>query len=391
VTTLTGSKFRAQAAATGARVVDLTGAADFDGTDIDAAFPARRETVPGPDQLNFDIKHMFSDFIPAQHAALQELLADSDTSLVYDLYFLGAWPVLLGAPGIRPRRSVAVGISILALLGDTTTLMGPIPGLDGEAARAAHRETNAQLRGAFVSSQEYLAAVLAGVGARQEIPFLLDGVFTVPDWFAQLTVKEFEFAADDAPPKVRFAGPVPTAPQPDYVRPSWWEELDHRPVVVVTQGTLATEDPGLLIRPTLEALAGEDVLVIATTGRDGGRLGSVVPANARVEEFVPFDLLLPHADVLVTNGGYGGVQKALASGVPLVVGGATEDKPFVAARVAAFGAGLDLGPAPSAQDIRTAVGKVRADPSFKTAAMRIGAAIEKSDAIGTIDELITGS
>jgi UDP:flavonoid glycosyltransferase YjiC (YdhE family) len=183
--------------------------------------------------------------------------------------------------------------------------------------------------------------------------------------------------------------PVPTAPPDGYVRPLWWEELDgSRPVVVVTQGTLATEDLGLLIKPALEALVGEDVLVIATVGRDAARLAGAVPANARVEEFVPFDLLLPHADVLVTNGGYGGVHKALASGVPVVVGGATEDKPFVAARVAAFGAGIDLGLTPSAADIRTAVRKVRTDPSFKTAVAPIKAAIEKSDAIGAIEELI---
>jgi UDP:flavonoid glycosyltransferase YjiC (YdhE family) len=30
---------------------------------------------------------------------------------------------------------------------------------------------------------------------------------------------------------------------------------------------------------------------------------------------------------MVTNGGYGGVQAALANGVPLVVAGATEEKP----------------------------------------------------------------
>jgi UDP:flavonoid glycosyltransferase YjiC (YdhE family) len=390
VTMLTGSKFRPQAASTGARVVDLSGMADFDDADMNAAFPGRGAAAPGPDQLNFDLEHVFADVIPAQHAALQELLADGEESLVFDAYFLGAWPVLLGAPGIRPRRSIGVGISVLTQLGDTTTLMGPIPGLDGEAARAAHREANAFLRAALAPGQGHLAAVLAGVGAPREAPFLIDGLITVPDRYAQLTVEEFEFAAGDAPPTVRFVGPAPTVPSAGYVQPSWWAELDGRPVVVVTQGTLATEDLGLLIRPALEALADEEVLVIATVGRDAARLDGAVPANARVEEFVPYDLLLPHADVLVTNGGYGGVHQALAWGVPIVVGGATEDKPFVAARVAAFGVGLDLGPAPSAESIRAAVLKARTDPSFKAAAMPIRAAIEKSDAFGAIEELITG-
>ena len=45
---------------------------------------------------------------------------------------------------------------------------------------------------------------------------------------------------------------------------------------------------------------------------------------------------------MVTNGGYGAVQRALTTGVPLVVAGDTEDKPEVAARVEWFGVGVNL-------------------------------------------------
>ena len=45
---------------------------------------------------------------------------------------------------------------------------------------------------------------------------------------------------------------------------------------------------------------------------------------------------------MVTNGGYGGVQFALAHGVPLVVAGDHEDKPETAARVAGSGVGRNL-------------------------------------------------
>jgi formate dehydrogenase assembly factor FdhD len=40
--------------------------------------------------------------------------------------------------------------------------------------------------------------------------------------------------------------------------------------------------------------------------------------------------LLPKVDVMVTNGGYGGVQRAVSTGVPLVVAGSTEDELEVA-------------------------------------------------------------
>ena len=91
-------------------------------------------------------------------------------------------------------------------------------------------------------------------------------------------------------------------------------------MILVNQGTVATE-PHELLQPALTALAGEDVLVVAVTGgRDPAELGWV-PANARVERFIPFERLLPYVYVLVTNGGFGAVQLALADGVPIVAAG----------------------------------------------------------------------
>ena len=83
---------------------------------------------------------------------------------------------------------------------------------------------------------------------------------------------------------------------------------------------------------------------------------AALPANARIAPFIPFGALLPHVDVTITNGGFGGVQFALAHGVPLVVAGATEEKPEIAARVAWSGAGINLRTkTPSPEQIRAAV------------------------------------
>ena len=100
----------------------------------------------------------------------------------------------------------------------------------------------------------------------------------------------------------------------------------------LTQGTIATASD-LLITPALQALAGEDVLVVATTGTQPPESVKLepLPANARVEQFIPYNHLLPHVDVMVTNGGYGGVQGALAHGIPIVAAGKTEDKMEVTA------------------------------------------------------------
>ena len=94
-----------------------------------------------------------------------------------------------------------------------------------------------------------------------------------------------------------------------------------------------------------------------------------MPLNTYVAEYIPHDLLLPKVDVMVTNGGYGAVQRALSTGVPLVVAGNTEDKPEVAARVAWTGAGINLRtgtPTPGA--VRAAVRKVLNDGRYLAAA-----------------------
>ena len=80
--------------------------------------------------------------------------------------------------------------------------------------------------------------------------------------------------------------------------------LPGKPVVHVTQGTVATS-PEQLIVPTLQALAGEDVLVVATTGRAPVRELYGHAPNARIERFIPYAHFMPHVDVMITNAGYG--------------------------------------------------------------------------------------
>ena len=139
-------------------------------------------------------------------------------------------------------------------------------------------------------------------------------------------------------------------------------------MVLVNQGTVAT-DSDQLLRPAITALADEDCLVVAVTGGpDPTGLGPL-PANARVERRIPFDQLMPYVDLFVTNGGYGGVQLALAHGVPMVAAGKTEDKIEVNARIAFSGVGVDLRTqTPTPDQVRTAVQQVLADPSYAEAA-----------------------
>ncbi|WP_396135607.1 glycosyltransferase, partial [Chamaesiphon sp. OTE_20_metabat_361] len=154
------------------------------------------------------------------------------------------------------------------------------------------------------------------------------------------------------------------------------------PVVHVTQGTITT-DPERLIVPTLQALASENVLVVATVFDRSleSILPDGIPANARIASFIPHSQLLPHVDVMITNGGFNGVQMSLANGVPVIGAGKSEDKPEICARIDWLGAGIDLKTdQPTPEQIRSAVGKILNDRSYKDRAQDLQRKISEYDA-----------
>jgi UDP:flavonoid glycosyltransferase YjiC (YdhE family) len=389
VTFLTGSGFRASVEQTGARFVALPGEADYDIAELIARHPERAELAPGVPALSWDLTHLFIKPIPLQHAALQELLKEHDggpVAVLHDTSFVGAMPIVLGAPGIRPDAVIGIGIMPLTVASVDTAPFGlGLPPDASPEGRVRNTAANRAMQGAFAEIQRLAVETIRAAGATREQPFLFDAGVMVPDRYLHLSIEDLEYPRSDAPETMRFVGALPdersTRPVP---LPGWWPEVEAAErVVVVTQGTVANRDLTELIEPTLEALADLDVLVVATLGRDA-RLSSV-PANARVAEFIPFAELLPHASVLVSNGGYGGVQQSLRHGVPLVLAGQTEDKVEVTARTAWTGAAINLATQrPAAADIRGAVESVLGTPAYKERAVELSGHYGKHDTLAEI-------
>jgi UDP:flavonoid glycosyltransferase YjiC (YdhE family) len=246
--------------------------------------------------------------------------------------------------------------------------------------------------GALADIQRFARRRLAEAGSADFSGYFIDLQPKVVDAYLQETVAGFEYPRSDLAPSVRFVGPILAPPSEDFVEPPWWDELGTgRPVVHVTQGTLDNADLDRLLTLSIRALAHDDVLVVATTGGPDPeplrRRG--LPANVRLERFVPHDLLLPHVDVMVTNGGYGGVQQALANGVPLVVAGDSEDKPEVAARVQWSRTGINLHTGrPSQAQVARAVRRVLAHDSYRHRARELQAEIAATDPLGTISRTL---
>jgi UDP:flavonoid glycosyltransferase YjiC (YdhE family) len=220
----------------------------------------------------------------------------------------------------------------------------------------------------------------AAVGLPPSRETFNESIFS-PSLILSTGVPALDYGRTDRPARLHWVGVLQGQAAALPPLPGWWGDLAGRRVVVVTQGT-QNIDPADLLRPALEALAHLDVIAVALTGVHGrDELPFAVPANARVAGFVPFDALLPLTSVLITNGGWGGTLRALAHGIPLVIGGGDLDKPEIAARVEAAGAGVNLRSArPSAAAVRAAYDRITTDPSFPAAAHRV--ATDLADAGG---------
>ncbi|HET6826330.1 MAG TPA: glycosyltransferase, partial [Amnibacterium sp.] len=333
VTVLTGSEFAARVEAAGARFARLP----YDDVAPPAAVrPAGNRS--GLREIGRLLERLFLDPIEVDHRTVLTLSASLGIdAVITEPLFVGSSIIGLLPRGARPAV-LSIGLFPLPFSSRDTAPYGlGLAPID----EPLNTVRNGLLRiGADV-------AVLGGLRRRfaEEVRRLtgvavhgsLFDIALSPDAYAQTTVPQFEFPHRDLSPKVRFVGPLPPPPLGEL--PSWWDYGDRTPIVHVTQGTYANADPTELIVPTIRALADAPVRVVVTTGGPdpatvAAAYGAPLPANARVERFLPYGHLLAASSVVVTNGGYGTVQHALRWGVPLVVSGTTEDKVEVNARVA---------------------------------------------------------
>ncbi len=215
------------------------------------------------------------------------------------------------------------------------------------------------------------------------------------DALVQFSVPSFEYPRSDAPPTLHYIGPL-SASGFETPLPEWWGDLDGtRPIIHVTQGTVANFDYDQAIAPTLRALADDDVLVVVATGGRPLDTLPALPANARAATYLPYDELLPRTSVFVTNGGYGGVQCALRYGVPIVATGGKEDKPEVGARVAWSGVGRRIrSERPTPRALRRAILAVLNQPHYRQASQQVAADMAAASGFAgladVVDQLVTG-
>ncbi|HEX2283261.1 MAG TPA: nucleotide disphospho-sugar-binding domain-containing protein [Mycobacterium sp.] len=396
VTVLTSADHTAKIRAVGATPRAIPAEADFDMTRLDIDLPGRADTS-GIKRVNFDIVRLFIQPMPHQARALSELMTQTRyDAIIVDAGFFGILPFLLGDRAARPPVLAYTTTPLMVSSRDTAPSGMGLPPSSTTLGRLRNRALNLLSQKVLLRESQNAANYLLDQMNSRPLPmFILDSGL-LADRCIVPTVPEFDYPRSDLPAHVRYVGAVHPSPSQNFHPPRWWSELDgDRPVVHVTQGTIDNADLSRLLEPTIDALGGEDVIVVATTGgRDVSQLKMPLPMNTYVAEYIPHDVLLPKVDVMITNGGYGAVQRALSMGVPLVVAGNTEDKPEVAARVAWSGAGVNLKTGtPTAGAVRAAVREVLNNDRYLRSARALEAAFARRDGVAEIaalvDEVIT--
>jgi UDP:flavonoid glycosyltransferase YjiC (YdhE family) len=144
------------------------------------------------------------------------------------------------------------------------------------------------------------------------------------------------------------------------------------PCVYLTLGTMFGFNSEVF-RTALAGLAGEGVEVVVTVGADNDPAAlQPVPANARVERYIPQAELLPRCSAVVHHGGSGTMYGSLTHGVPQVVLPQGADNFVNGELLAGCGAGLSIEPHQlTPEAVGDAVHSVLTDPSFRRAARRL--------------------
>jgi UDP:flavonoid glycosyltransferase YjiC (YdhE family) len=230
----------------------------------------------------------------------------------------------------------------------------------------------------------------------------IEAMCTCHDTILQMCIPSLEYPVSDWLPNMRFGGTLPPkALPPNFQFPSWFDEIKtnsrnapnpsstRKKIVAVAQGTLAVDWNALLV-PAIRSLADRrDLIVVAILGVKGASLDIEIPSNTIVVDYFPYDAVIMHTDVFVTNGSYGVFSHCVAHGVPMVLAGHSEDKPDMGMRGewAGFAVNLRTG-SPSPEMIAAGVDKVLGDDKYQQRARELMQEAEEFDALANLEREI---
>ncbi|MGW1056222.1 activator-dependent family glycosyltransferase [Streptomyces sp. NPDC002521] len=176
----------------------------------------------------------------------------------------------------------------------------------------------------------------------------------------------------------------------------WLREAPKRPRVCLSLGASNTEDYGgdyVSVQEILDALADEDVEVVAALLPAQREKLTAIPDNARAVDSVALTTLLPTCSAVIHHGGYGSFATAMAHGVPqLVLSTLVSDHELRGRALQHAGAGVYLHHRDAtAEKVRDHIRQFTGQPEYADAARRLRTACEAmpspKDVVASLERL----
>jgi len=362
-----GSIFKEKIDSLGIPYYPFKEALDFNQHNVNILFPERDKIRGAVGKLKYDLKTAFI----LRSTEFYEDIAEINDSWSFDL--LVSDIAFTGMPFVKEKlnkKVVSVGVFPLIEasrdLPPTGLAMTPSTGFFGRRKQDILRFLADKI--IFREAANLFARLFREHGLVPVKGNIFDVLCKKTDLLLQSGTPGFEYSRSDLSKTVRFVGPLlPFSNGSKGVTGLRAQLGKYEKVILVTQGTME-KDPEKILVPTLDAFKGTPVLVIATTGGMGtSELQARYPQeNIVIRDFIPFNDIMPHCDVYITNGGYGGVMLGIQNQLPLVAAGIHEGKNEINARIGYFKLGIDLKTEfPTPAQIKTGVEKVLADGTYK--------------------------
>ncbi|KAK3904836.1 glycosyltransferase [Staphylotrichum tortipilum] len=376
-------------------------------------------TKPLPKQIDgvWALVNYFGPSVPTAHRVLRETLErvrrDHPRRQVIILHGImsgGLGPFVFGAPLPKGYSSLPKAINFHTTIyippdGTAPPFGSGLPYDPTPENRALWRALSTQKEPVMAEALDQFNKLYKALGATRpaEGPFL--NLFqTYGDVSVMATSPSQEYPLATPTPRLRFIGVLPLTPLDDcgFVPPPWWSVITanaalpsrspaKKKLVFVTQGSSHPNHNELLI-PAIQSLAGrQGLIVVATLGARGAQLdGSIaVPDNAIVIDYFPYDVLLPYADVLISNGGYHGVMHCVMNGVPMVLAGTHGENIESSARAEWAGVAVNMsGKQLDRTAMAAAVDKVLADEGYKRRVMELKEENEAMNPLARMERII---
>jgi UDP:flavonoid glycosyltransferase YjiC (YdhE family) len=342
-------------------------AADVNTITYHNMYPERGAITDMGERANFDMIHILIKPGPGQFQDIQDIQKHFPFEVIITDSLFPALPYISAKMGV-PVMSIGI-----IPLPESSKDLGPYGPGYYPPSNDEERHKFAELRQIFEDvvykpATECLSSLLTESEIPHQPSSLFDTLTKSPDLYLQIGSPSFEYPRSDFGENIRFIGSLlPYANQDEETQWTDRRLKTYEKAVLVTQGTVET-DVTKIIEPVLEALKGTDILVIATTGgRDTEELRKKFPFdNLIIEDYLPFDQVMPLVDVYITNGGYSGTLLAIKHKLPIISAGLHEGKAEVCSRIGYFNLGIDLKverPAPA--DIRNALDEIFSNPQYK--------------------------